>query len=56
MDPELDPFEGAQVLEKARNSKGFGAFGVSDGTILGSISGAPDFNIFRNLIKGMKAK
>ena len=52
----MDPFEGVQVLGKAMNSKGFGAFGVLEGTILGSISGPADFNVFRDLITVVKAK
>ena len=48
MVPEMVPFGGAQVLEKAMKSKGFGAFGLSEGSILGYIFTTPDFGVFQN--------
>ena len=66
--PKPDPVWGAQVLEKARNSNGFGLFDLSEGSsfglnlgyILGSISGPPNFGTFQvpncSFIRKMKSE
>ncbi len=52
----MDTFGGAQVLEKAMNSKGFGAFRPPRGILLGSFLGSPDSGILEELNNAVKAK
>ena len=64
MIPRIVPFGGAQVLGKVMNSKGFEAFGLSDGSssgfisglIVGSILGSPNSATFQFLIVASYAK
>ena len=54
--PGIGPFGGAQVLEKAMNSKGFEAFWPLRGVHFGSILGLPDFGTFQDSEESVKAK
>ena len=64
VDPKLDPLCGAQVLGNTMESKGFGAFGFTEGPSfwhhlefsLMSFPRPKDFGIFQDLEEPLKAK